>query len=126
MSVDAANPGRGDIAGIAATARERSRKAQTIRDAAGAVDRAVADATSAVWTGQARDAFVETATTLAAELRTSADRLDAEAAAFTAYGRGVQEVQDVQRILELRRTELRGALASYRRQRADAQNDGTI
>lgn len=49
-----------------------------------------------------------------------------EAAAFTAYGRGVQEVQDVQRILELRRTELRGDLASYRRQRADAQNDGLM
>ena len=111
MSVDAANPGRGDVAGIIAASRERSRKAGTVRDAAAVVDTSVVEASGSGWVGLAREAFVDAAETLAADLRVTADRLDAEAAAYAAYGRGVQEVQDAQRVLELRRAELTADLA---------------
>ena len=123
MSVDAANPGRGDVAGIIAASRERSRKAGTVRDAAAVVDTSVVEASGSGWVGLAREAFVDAAETLAADLRVTADRLDAEAAAYAAYGRGVQEVQDAQRVLELRRAELTADLASVRRRISSAERE---
>lgn len=123
MTVDAGNPGRGDVAGISAAARERSVKAQTIRDAAAAVDRAIGEANGSVWTGKARESFVAAATILTAELHTSADRLDAEASAFNTYGFGVQEIQNAQRTLELRREEVQGDLARCGHRQDQAERD---
>ena len=61
MSVDAENPGRGDVAGILAAARERSMKAAAMRDAERELQAAIAGVTPDVWAGEAAAAFVTAA-----------------------------------------------------------------
>lgn len=99
MSVDRADPGRGDPAGMLAASRERASKATTVRAAQNEMLRAAAEADPSVWSGQARESFVAAAAAAAMELGTLASRWDAESAALSMYGRGVQEVKDQQRVL---------------------------
>ncbi|WP_454114420.1 hypothetical protein [Microbacterium lacticum] len=89
MSVDAENPGRGDVAGILAAARERSMKAAAMRDAERELQAAIAGVTPDVWAGEAAAAFVTAASSSATEVAGLAARWDAEASTLSAYGRGV-------------------------------------
>ena len=118
MSVDAENPGRGDVAGILVAARERSMKAAAMRDAERELQAAIAGVTPDVWAGEAAAAFVTAASSSATEVAGLAARWDAEASTLSAYGRGVQDIQDRQRLLELQpdeaSTDLRAAERSRR------------
>ena len=55
MTVDAADPGRGDPWGISAAALQRSVKAITVRAAENSVREAVSEASGEVWAGRARE-----------------------------------------------------------------------
>lgn len=123
MSVDRADPGRGDPAGMLAASRERASKATTVRAAQNEMLRAAAEADPSVWSGQARESFVAAAAAAAMELGTLASRWDAESAALSMYGRGVQEVKDQQRVLQLRRDEAEDDLRAARRGVRDAELD---
>lgn len=68
MSVDRADPGRGDPAGMLAASRERASKATTVRAAQNEMLRAAAEADPSVWSGQARESFVAAAAAAAMEL----------------------------------------------------------
>lgn len=103
MTVAVADPGRGDPWGITAASRERTAKAAAARAAEASVRGAIGDASPAVWSGKARDAFVQTAGILADDLNRLAGRWDSEASALASYAAGVQEVKDQQAALTLRR-----------------------
>ena len=120
MSVDAENPGRGDVAGILAAARERSMKAAAMRDAERELQAAIAGVTPDVWAGEAAAAFVTAASSSATEVAGLAARWDAEASTLSAYGRGVQDIQDRQRLLELQRDEASTDLRAAERSRGTA------
>ncbi|WP_454130902.1 alpha/beta hydrolase [Microbacterium lacticum] len=120
MSVDAENPGRGDVAGILAAARERSMKAAAMRDAERELQAAIAGVTPDVWAGEAAAAFVTAASSSATEVAGLAARWDAEASTLSAYGRGVQDIQDRQRLLELQRDEASTDLRAAERSRRTA------
>lgn len=123
MSVDATDPGRGDVAGMLRAATERSRKATAMRDAEREVVTAIATATPDVWAGQTRASFGTAADRVAVELCGLADRWDAEAAALNTYARGVQEIKDEQRVLEARREAAHDDLMSLQRRRAAVEPD---
>ena len=123
MSVDPADPGRGDVAGILQAAGERSRKATTARDAEREVAAAISAATPDVWAGHARASFGTAADRVAVELRVLAERWDAEAAALTTYARGVQEIQDQQRALTARRDIANEDLVSLRWRHTAAKSE---
>lgn len=114
MSVDRADPGRGDPAGMLAASRERASKAATVRAAQVEMRRAAAEADPSVWSGASRESFIVAAAAAATELETLASRWEAESAALSTYGSGVQEVQDQQRIMQLRRAAAEGDLKTAR------------
>lgn len=123
MSVDPADPGRGDVAGILAAAAQRTRKATSVRDAEREVAAAISAATPDVWAGHARTSFGTAADRVVVELRGLAERWDAEAAALTAYARGVQEVKDQQLALAARREDAQEDLVSLRWRHDGAQSE---
>lgn len=123
MTVDAADPGRGDLWGISAAALQRSVKAITVRAAENSVREAVSEASGEVWAGRARDAFVHTASILADDLGRLASRWDAEASALTAYARGVQAVKDQQQTLTHRRELAEEDIDGWRREQRTAERE---
>lgn len=123
MTVDAADPGRGDPWGISAAALQRSVKAITVRAAENSVREAVSEASGEVWAGRARDAFVHTASILADDLGRLASRWDAEASALTAYARGVQAVKDQQQTLTHRRELAEEDIDGWRREQRTAERE---
>lgn len=125
MSVDAADPGRGDVGGISAAASLRASRATTLRTAHDQVTAAIAEASPEVWTGQSREAFIVGATALAAELSTLAGQADAEASALSTYAQGVQSIKDEQARLELRRADATADLALYKRQNRTTDIEAT-
>ncbi|WP_447943905.1 alpha/beta hydrolase [Microbacterium aurum] len=125
MSVDAADPGRGDVGGITAAASLRASRATALRTAHDQVTAAIAEASPEAWTGQSREAFIVGATALAAELSTLAGQADAEASALSTYAQGVQSIKDEQARLELRRADATADLALYKRQKRTADIEAT-
>lgn len=123
MTIDAADPGRGDPWGISAAALQRSVKAITVRAAENSVREAVSEASGEVWAGRARDAFVHTASILADDLGRLASRWDAEASALTAYARGVQAVKDQQQTLTHRRELAEEDIDGWRREQRTAERE---
>lgn len=126
MSVDADNPGRGDVAGVLAAARERSMKATAMRDAERELQAAIAGVTPDVWAGEAAMAFVAAAASSATEVAGLAARWDAEATALSAYARGVQDIQDRQRTLELQRDEASADLRAAERSQRNAAAEEAV
>lgn len=120
MTVNPADPGRGDVAAILAASVQRVLKAAETREAHASVLAAIAGASPEVWTGLTREAFVAEASALAVELAELATRLDAEGDALSAYGRGVQAIKDEQRALELRRADAAADLAELQRHKRTA------
>lgn len=97
-----------------AASRERASKAATVRAAQVEMRRAAAEADPSVWSGASRESFIVAAAAAATELETLASRWEAESAALSTYGSGVQEVQDQQRIMQLRRAAAEGDLKTAR------------
>lgn len=93
MSVDRADPGRGDPAGMLAASRERASKAATVRAAQVEMRRAAAEADPSVWSGASRESFIVAAAAAATELETLASRWEAESAArapeLAAFEKGI-------------------------------------
>ena len=109
-------PGAGEPWGIRHEASIRERRADDLRTVQSMLASVLADAGSADWTAQSRDAFVETVNGLVPGLSLLIQGLDEQATALRRYSADVEQVQDEQRPLEYRRGEAHSRYWAFQRQ----------
>ncbi|TFB87284.1 hypothetical protein E3O44_09180 [Cryobacterium algoricola] len=109
-------PGAGEPWGIRNEASVRERRADDLRTVQSQLADVLADAGSADWTAQSRDAFVARVETLGPGLALLIDGLEEQGAALRRYGADVEQIQDEQRSLEYRRGEAHSRYWAFQRQ----------
>lgn len=110
MSVNTADPGAGEPAGIRSLAAARVLKAAELRAAHAEVAAAADTVAGTAWQGKAQQAFQSAMGSVTPDLLPLAEGLEAQATALQVYAGQVQQIKDQQAALALQRSRALSAL----------------